>query len=310
MIKVERTPDDAPPDLAGDDSPGGKERTKAEKLYDKLDADPEKDVSADFKFEFKAYKRAGVKAALHRIFKGKCAYCETRYSTTQPMDVEHWRPKGLANRGEDLPDMRPGYYWLAADWHNLLPSCIDCNRARLQVVPPQNDEVKLGKANQFPVEDEAKRVPNHHADGQIDDEVPLILHPCVDDPTEHLEFTADAVVQPRLDSTGAASEKGEHSIDVYALNRSGLVLSRKEVLDLIVQRKFAIRHLMEIHDEVQGLPAGQRKERLEMLVEELLLHELKALRELTGPERRYSMLATQFVTEFLDDVRGDLPVPI
>jgi len=315
VIHVERTEDDVPPDLAGEDSAGAKERKKALAKYNEIEADPEKDVAKDFKFEFKAYKRDGVKATLNRLFHGKCAYCETRYASTQPMDVEHWRPKGLANRGDGLPDMKPGYYWLAAEWDNLLPSCIDCNRARLQIVPPDNIEVKLGKANQFPLAEEDKRVTNHNLADQIQHESPLILHPCHDDPVEHLEFTTDAVAQPRADANGAPNARAAHSIDVFALNRSSLVFSRKELLTLIAQRKFTIERLMVIHDEVQGLPENtnalrERKERLEMLVEELLLHEIKALRALTERDRAYSMLATQFVTEFLEDVRGDLPVPI
>lgn len=311
MIRVPRG--GTPSDLVGSDSPGAKERQKAQDLFDALVADSSKNVSQDFKFEFKAYKRDKVKATLTELFQGKCAYCETRYSSSQPMDVEHWRPKGLANRGDGLPDMKPGYYWLAAEWDNLLPSCIDCNRSRKQIVPPHNTEVKLGKANQFPLADEAQRVTDHLSAAHIANEQPLLLHPCVDDPTEHLEFTPEAVVRPRLDANGVPKPKGVHSIDVFALNRAGLVFSRRELLDLVEQRKFAIEHLMKIHDKVQDLPVDTtderaRKDELEMLVEELLLHELEALRGLMDSKRPYSMLATHFVEEFLEAVGADLPV--
>ncbi|MEF9674035.1 hypothetical protein QNM99_25505 [Pseudomonas sp. PCH446] len=47
------------------------------------------------------------------------------------MDVEHYRPKGAVS--EDAS--HPGYWWVAMDWDNLLPSCIDCNRKRKQVTP-------------------------------------------------------------------------------------------------------------------------------------------------------------------------------
>lgn len=309
VIRVERGAADAPADLVGPSSPGEKERRRAEALYLELESDPGRDPASDFRFDFRAYKRNAVKQALDRLFHGKCAYCETRYGGSQPMDVEHWRPKGLAHRDNGLPDMRPGYYWLAADWDNLLPSCIDCNRARVQFVPPATEPMKVGKGNQFPVEDEATRVQNHQAAAAIEHEVPLILHPCIDNPAEHLEFTAEAVARARTDAAGSVSQKGERSIHVYALNRSGLVFARREVLDLIVQRKFSIEHLMEIHDEIQGMLNDPRKERLEILVEELLLHELRGLRDLTRPERSYSLLATQFVGEFLEDVRRTLALP-
>ena len=60
-------------------------------------------------FGFKIYKHDQVKKALTDLFHGKCAYCETRYAATQPMDVEHWRPKGQIelDNGENK---KPAYY--------------------------------------------------------------------------------------------------------------------------------------------------------------------------------------------------------
>ena len=81
-------------------------------------------------FEFAAYKADEVKRRLEELFHGKCAYCETYYSASAPVDVEHYRPKGAVS--ED--DKHPGYWWLAMAWDNLLPSCIDCNRKRKQIV--------------------------------------------------------------------------------------------------------------------------------------------------------------------------------
>ena len=82
-----------------------------------------------FKFNYTAYTKKPLKKALTVLFHGKCAYCESRYAGSQPMDVEHWRPKGKV---ETANGEYPGYYWLAATWANLLPSCIDCNRSRKQ----------------------------------------------------------------------------------------------------------------------------------------------------------------------------------
>ena len=80
---------------------------------------------------FTRYKHDTVKEALEALFHGKCAYCESDYAGTQPVDIEHYRPKGEV---EGVPD-HPGYWWLAAEWENLLPSCIDCNRKRRQKTP-------------------------------------------------------------------------------------------------------------------------------------------------------------------------------
>lgn len=103
---------------------------RAKDEYDDVVAhrnDPSKTKS----FTFKVYKRPEIKQLLQDMFHGKCAYCETFYSAAQPMDVEHYRPKGAAS----ADDSHDGYWWLAMKWDNLLPSCIGCNRKRKQIPP-------------------------------------------------------------------------------------------------------------------------------------------------------------------------------
>lgn len=80
---------------------------------------------------FAVYKTDGVRKRLDELFHGKCAYCESFYASTAPVDVEHYRPKGAVH--EDAAHQ--GYWWLGMDWDNLLPSCIDCNRKRKQMMP-------------------------------------------------------------------------------------------------------------------------------------------------------------------------------
>jgi len=121
---------------------------------------------------FTAYKGDGVREQLTEMFKGKCAYCETFYKATQPADIEHFRPKG----GVTIKDTRPqppGYWWLASEWSNLLPSCSDCNRPRRQDFPGGLPRT-AGKANRFPLASEAKRAA---APGQEAKERRLLLHP-------------------------------------------------------------------------------------------------------------------------------------
>jgi uncharacterized protein (TIGR02646 family) len=77
-------------------------------------------------FSFKAYKSDGVTQALTAMFHGKCAFCESQIRAVQPNDIEHYRPKSEVLIGGKK--CKPGYYWLAAKWDNLLASCIYCNR--------------------------------------------------------------------------------------------------------------------------------------------------------------------------------------
>lgn len=200
MIKVSR-PFPPPPSLDGPDSVGGKETKRAIELLGKG-------------VIFKAYKREDVVAALRLMFNKKCAYCEVDYLASSPEDIEHYRPKsGYLTKNNKLSER--GYYWLAADWNNLLPSCIDCNRRRKQPIG-KNMKMITGKGNHFPVFDEALRWTDHRVESL---EEPLLLNPCIDEPSLHIEFIGEGLVR-------AKTRKGQISIDVYGLLRGGLVEKR------------------------------------------------------------------------------------
>ena len=175
---------------------------------------------------FAAYKSDAVKEALNSVFGSKCAYCESRYDQLAPMDVEHYRPKNgyLDGKGKLVP---PGYYWLAADWENLFPSCIDCNRERSQIRVASGGnriKAKTGKTNKFPLARGSRRAkrPNQHLREQ-----PLLLNPCCDDPQNHLRFTDEGMVLPSLGPREAQVPKGEATIEVCGLDRDNLVRERR-----------------------------------------------------------------------------------
>jgi uncharacterized protein (TIGR02646 family) len=191
MIKVSK-PVPPPPSLDGPDSIGGKEPQEAIKALGKGG-------------RHKAYKRADVVIALRSIFNKKCAYCEIDYAASSPTDIEHFRPKsGYITKDNKLS--KKGYYWLATDWDNLLLSYIDCNRRRKQPIGKQEQKV-TGKGNLSPVKDETSRWTDHQVASQ---EERLLLNPCVDDPSLHLEFFGEGLVR-------AKSDKGEASIEMYGL---------------------------------------------------------------------------------------------
>eukprot|EP01034_Spumella_vulgaris_P009128 gene9128-11597_t len=123
MRAAPRGPQAAPACLDQPDKKGLNERDRAR--AHQQSTDPKKGS-----FEFAAYKHEEVKRRLDALFHGKCAYCETFYSASAPVDVEHYRPKGAVSENPN----HPGYWWLAMSWDNLLPSCIDCNRKRNQRV--------------------------------------------------------------------------------------------------------------------------------------------------------------------------------
>src|SRR6266545_3401433 len=68
-------------------------------------------ANRESKYNYQAYRLEGVKKALEGLFHGKCAYCESRYTATQPVDVEHYRPKGevICSNGQCLNNTCANY---------------------------------------------------------------------------------------------------------------------------------------------------------------------------------------------------------
>ena len=74
------------------------------------------------------------------------------------------------------------------------------------------------KANHFPVA--GKRAPEEATwDDVVATEKPLLIDPCLDEPSEHLSFHSDGTVTAR-------SERGGITIELLDLNRSHLVAER------------------------------------------------------------------------------------
>lgn len=242
------------------------------------------------RFEFSLYREKAVKEALTRLFHGKCAYCESSYDATQPVDVEHWRPKGDVEE-EDGTTAGKGYYWLAAEWTNLLPSCIDCNRRRFHRIPGRSTPLVIGKGNAFPLRSGSRRV---LAPGAERGEDPLLLHPYFDDPGAAFAADVDeAVLRPRAGDDGTADERGEKSIQVYALNRTELVQARRAVLHLMRQHMYVIVRLLELLGLTPAVAPAVRE-----IVLELLTYEMRALQEFGNPERPYSFFARTVLRDF------------
>lgn len=235
MIRVERA--ECPPSLNGPDSKGSRERAAA------LVAQ-----AAGGKTKFKAYRESDVVLTLREMFNKKCAYCEFNYAAGSSEDIEHFRPKGAVVINGQLT--KPGYYWLAAEWSNLLPSCIDCNRKRSKEFAVPN-QASSGKANLFPVVDEAHRWRSHTATNV--NEQPLLLNPCDDYPDQHLEFLNDGLVRAVADAAGNPSPKGETSIEVFGLLRHDLVEQRAAkqlMIRAAIERALEAAEMAEDTDDI------------------------------------------------------------
>jgi len=118
--------------------------------------------------------------------------------------LDHYRPKGSVAENPN----HPGYYWLFADWTNLLPACSQCDAI---------------KGNSFPLMDERKRA--IRPEDALEAEKPLLLNPCDTgfDPDEHLDFSAHDGIVRGLSPAGIAT------IELVGLNRADLCREREAV---------------------------------------------------------------------------------
>lgn len=174
-------------------------------------------------FKQNIYGADVVKAALDELFYGKCGYCEFKLIRTD-QNVDHYRPKG---RVAEATKHR-GYYWLAYEWTNLIPSCTHCNpkRGELAEFPVARRAPAAGKHDSFPLVDESKR-----AQSPLDDlslEEPLLLNPTTDHPQVHLTFHPDGMVDGKTD-------KGKESIRILNLNAHKLYQDRRCTILKVVE---------------------------------------------------------------------------
>ena len=144
------------------------------------------------------YKHAEVKAQLKSDQNGKCAYCE-RFFNGDYGAVEHFRPKGEWQQQKGMAKYKPGYYWLAYEWENLLYSCSECNT--------------IFKHSLFPLANPAVRDIAHR---DIRREEPLLINPSSENPADFIGFRRELVVPRNVN--GQPSHKGQTTIDLLGLN--------------------------------------------------------------------------------------------
>ena len=153
----------------------------------------------------------------------KCCYCELKIPSSYN-DVEHYRPKGRAERQPGSRDTH-GYWWLAFHWENLLFACPLCNRSG------KNDLFPL-RAGSEPLEPEQLPLKREH---------PLLLDPAgILNPAQHIQFVP-AAFQPRARvrhwwaRPRDGSLYGSWTIRVCNLNHSNLLELRGDHVENFVR---------------------------------------------------------------------------
>lgn len=204
MIRIEK-PEAAPEVLR---TRGKNERRRLSNLYirsvDAYDAG-----ERTFTFKSGLYAHESVKQALVEAQHGKCAFCEAKVTHVAYGDVEHFRPKkGYRQQAGDALG-RPGYYWLAYEWSNLLFACQLCNQRF--------------KRNLFPLRDGTARARSHHDDETVEE--PLFIQPAEDEPEQHIGF--------RKEMPFPLSVRGKATIEALGLKREALSEHRRDYYEAL-----------------------------------------------------------------------------
>jgi uncharacterized protein (TIGR02646 family) len=194
----------------------------------------------EFTFKSAIYGDATVKAALIQAQHGKCAFCE-RY-VGEDGDVEHFRPKAGCCQGKRTTMQRPGYYWLAYDWDNLLLACSACN--------------SRNKRNLFPLADDTTRARCHTDD--LTRESPLFINPAEEDPEALIGWRKEVAYPIKND------KRAKQTIEELGLNRPALIHSRRKAFEEIAKALPDIAAIAKAYPNEKG--AQRMAERLHALI--------------------------------------------
>ena len=292
MRKLDRTAVPKPTSLAQPSVAVNTEKADAANYYSGL-----MPWKASYKsYSFKHYKGRDVKAALRQLAGGNCAYCESKIGAVGAKEVEHYRPKGEV---EGLAT-HTGYWWLAHDWDNLLPTCRDCNKSLRQHIVTSGmtkNEVEIllsktprdnhGKATQFAIR--GTRAVSDACNLAAED--PLLIDPCRRDPSRELcwNFSTElTLIEPKQGVNGP-SAYGAYTIRTCALNRAELVLDRIPALQTMrVLRTHIINRL--------SLWNGLQAELTD------IMNEVDVLVTHAAPEQPYAGMAAAYVDEFREEL--------
>ena len=181
-----------------------------------LDLDPKERLQTDPPLVWKRALERDIIEALSQLSYGKCAFCERQ--APRGLRPYRFRPPGHA-KPTSAPQDRICYLWLAFNWHNLFPICLDC-RPRdpsffpvrgQRHVPEQREMERL--LEDFSLKAPAVEGPRLVEPGLNDGELPW-----------DLTITLDGHLR-------AGSSQWGITIRVFDLNRSSLQRARRATID-------------------------------------------------------------------------------
>lgn len=200
----------------------------------------------------------GFMRELRKLFRDKCAFCEIAVGDApDEMLLAFFRPTEGALQINGTVN-REHYYWLSWEWTNFYLACPTCIHFKGKYFPTLKNPGLPGSFEE-----------------ELLTEEPLLLDPCRDDPSQHLQFDQSGFVHARQ-----RSERGEVTIRVLHLNRD----------DLVVARKTKAREIRNSLDTCLLDPIRVSREMVEPLV------------TACSDDSRFAGMSRQLLWDWLDDL--------
>ncbi|SMO63121.1 TIGR02646 family protein [Chryseobacterium rhizoplanae] len=262
------------------------------------------------KQDYTIYSDKKIRKLLVKMFHGKCAYCESKITAIYNGDIEHFRPKGKIH---DATPKKPGYFWLAAEWDNLLFACPFCNQTNTHEFKNGNiiEEKVFGKHDQFPLDTETYRLKYTHGiiyftDSatykkafDLEESVRLLLNPCKDDRVEkYFKFDDNGAIITNDGLTDFEERKALQSIITYALHRLPLTIAREQK---IIQIKAQIRRVENAIINYNDNLDASDEERI--WFEGIMREEMQILKKYKDSDQEYAALARYIIDKYFDEAK-------
>ena len=257
---------------------------------------------------YNVYSDKSVRKLLLKMFHGKCAYCESKITAIYNGDIEHFRPKGKI---KEATPKRPGYFWLASEWDNLLFACPFCNQTNTHEFNNGGvlEEAVFGKLDQFPLIRETYRLNHTHGLIYLADNLTykqsfdleeldrLLINPCKDSNVEtYFKYDDDGAIIINDGLNALETRKAGTSIKVYALHRFTLSTARKEK---IIQIKAQIKRVENAIMNFNNYMNNSYEEKV--WFEGIMREEMELLKKYKEPNQEYAGLARYIIDKYFDD---------
>lgn len=259
---------------------------------------------------YSIYSDKSVRKKLLEMFHGKCSYCESKITAIYSGDIEHFRPKGKI---QGATPSKPGYFWLASEWENLLFACPFCNQTNTHeiVVNGGIEEKILGKLDQFPLDNELYRLNYNHGliyfadnlrylqDFNEEEKQRLLLNPCKDENIErYFKYDENGAIIIGDGLNIFESKRAESSIKVYALHRLPLSIAREEK---IIEIKAQIKRVENAIVNYNKYIDSSDEERI--WFEGIMREEMIILKEFKNSNQEYAGLARYIIDKYFDEAK-------